>query len=107
MTNPHSLATTVQSDGKRDIFSRALRMVQIEDHRAWPKLSHMKMPFSVEVELAGFNVRDLIALTPGQVIETSWKESDDVFIKAADVQIGWGEFEVDEQKLLIRMTRLA
>ena len=107
MTNPHALETTVQTDGKRDNFSRALRMVQIEDHSAWSKLAHMEMPFSVEVEFAGFNVRGLIALTPGQVIETSWKESEDVFIKAADVQIGWGEFEVDEQKLLIRMTRLA
>jgi len=107
MTNPHFLETTVQSGGKRDTCSRTLRMVQIEDHSAWPKLSHMEMPFSVEVELSAFNVRHLLTLTPGQVIESSWKESDDVFIKAADVQIGWGEFEVDEQKLLIRMTRLA
>jgi flagellar motor switch/type III secretory pathway protein FliN len=107
MTIPHSLETTVQAGDKRCTSYRTLQMVQIEDHSAWPKLSHMEMPFSVAVELSAFNVRDLITLTPGQVIETSWKESDDVSIKAADVQIGWGEFEVDEQKLLIRMTRLA
>jgi flagellar motor switch protein FliM len=79
----------------------------MDEHAAWPVLSRLPLPLSAEVQLALFKVRDLLALKQGQVIDTCWRESDDVKLRAGDVQVGWAEFEVEEQKLLVRLTRLA
>lgn len=79
----------------------------IEQHAAWPVLSQLSMPVSAEIPLGGFKVRDLLALEAGQVILSAWQETDDVRVMAAGVQTGWSEFEVEDQKLLVRLTRLA
>jgi flagellar motor switch protein FliM len=79
----------------------------IEAHPAWPVLSGLVMPVSAEVGLAAFKVRDLLALKSGQVIGTGWKETEDVVVRSGDVHLAWSEFEVEEQRLLIRLTRLA
>lgn len=82
-------------------------MVRIEEHAEWPALSKLSVPMSAEIVLAGFKVRDLLALDNGQVIESGWPETEDVPVKAGQVQVGWSEFEVVDQQLLIRLTRLA
>lgn len=92
---------------KHQDSSNKLQIENIEDHKKWPKLSQIKMSFSAEVGLPNLRVRDLLELAAGHVIESTWKESEDVLIKTAKVHIGWGEFEVQNQTLLIRMTRLA
>lgn len=82
-------------------------MVRIEEHPGWPVLSQLTVPLSAEVALKGFKIRDLVALKQGQVIESGWRETEDVPVKVGGVQVGWSEFEVVEQKLQVRMTRLA
>jgi len=52
-------------------------------------------------------VRELLALAPGQVIETQWSQGDDLPLAAGDVQLAWSEFEVVETRLAVRVTRLA
>ena len=87
--------------------ARKLWMMRIEEHAAWPVLSKLTVPISAEVVLAGFKVRDLLALKDGQIIASEWQETEDVPVKAGQVQVGWSEFEVVDQQLLIRLTRLA
>jgi flagellar motor switch/type III secretory pathway protein FliN len=82
-------------------------MMRIEEHAAWPVLLKLTVPISAEIVLAGFKVRDLLALKTGQVIASEWPETEDVPVKAGQVQLGWSEFEVVDQQLLIRLTRLA
>jgi flagellar motor switch protein FliM len=82
-------------------------MMRIEKHAGWPVLSKLTVPISAEIVLAGFKVRDLLALEAGQVIESGWQETEDVPVKAGQVQVGWSEFEVVDQQLLVRLTRLA
>jgi len=82
-------------------------MMRIEEHPGWPTLSRLTVAISAEISLAGFKVRDLLALQPGQVIESAWQETEDVSVKAGGVQVGWSEFEVVDQQLLVRLTRLA
>ena len=54
-----------------------------------------------------FRVRQLLALSPGQVVETQWSQGDDLPLAAGDVQLAWSEFEVVENRLAVRVTRLA
>jgi len=82
-------------------------MMRIEEHPGWPTLSRLTVAISADIPLAGFKVRDLLALQPGQVIESKWQETEDVPVKAGRVQVGWSEFEVVDQQLLVRLTRLA
>ena len=81
-------------------------MARIEQHRAWSMLSQLPVVMSAEIPLSRFRVKDLLALTEGQVFETAWPDTEDVPLKAAEVQIGWTEFEVVEQKIALRLTRL-
>ncbi len=54
-----------------------------------------------------FRVRHLLALAPGQVIESQWSHGNDLPLAAGDVQLAWSEFEVVETQLAVRVTRLA
>ena len=82
-------------------------MMRIEEHAGWPILSKLTVPISAEIVLAGFKVRDLLALETGHVIPSGWQETEDVPVKAGHVQVGWSEFETVDQQLLVRLTRLA
>ena len=68
-----------------------------------------RLPVEVDVSVAveKFRVRNLLALEPGQVIETRWSHGEDVPLSAGDVQLAWSEFEVLDLQLAVRVTRLA
>jgi flagellar motor switch protein FliM len=61
----------------------------------------------VSIPVREFRVRQLLALAPGQVIETRWNHGDDLPLAAGEVQLAWSEFEVVETRLAARVTRLA
>lgn len=82
-------------------------MMRIEEHASWPLLSQMTVITSAAIPIAGFKIRDLVRLQPGQIIESSWPHTEDIPLKAARVQVAWTEFEVVDQNLLVRLTRLA
>jgi flagellar motor switch protein FliN/FliY len=69
----------------------------------------LRLPVAVGVTIPvrEFRMRELLALTPGQVIETRWGHGDDLPLAAGDVQLAWSEFEVVETRLAVRVTRLA
>jgi flagellar motor switch protein FliN/FliY len=79
---------------------------QIELHPQWPLLSQMPMKLDVAVPMPGFKVRDLLALGAGQTLATLWRTSEDVPLKIGGVQFAWSEFEVVEQRMAVRLTRL-
>jgi flagellar motor switch/type III secretory pathway protein FliN len=82
-------------------------MANIEDHPAWPTLSRLPVTMTAQISLSRFKVRNLLGLTPGQVFESDSPDTEDVPLLAGGVQLGWTEFEVVEQKIAIRLTRLA
>ena len=49
---------------------------------------------------------DQSALSEGQVFESLSPDTDDVSLLVGQVQVGWSEFEVLEQKMALRLTRL-
>ena len=80
---------------------------RIEQHDLWPTLSQLQMTMTASVVLNGFKVRDLLQLKIDQVIESAWPETEDVQLHVGQVQVGWSEFEVVDQSLAVRVTRLA
>lgn len=81
-------------------------MSRVEEHPAWEILSQIGMTLRAEVALEGFRVRDLLSLAEGQVFKTASPDTEDVPIRIGNVQLGWGEFEVVEQRMALRVTRL-
>ena len=65
------------------------------------------MELDVAVPVRQFRVRNLLALEPGQLIESQWGNGEDVPLASGDVQLAWSEFEVIETQLAVRITRLA
>jgi len=82
-------------------------MATIEEHPDWHLLQRLPMRLTAGVPLPRFRVRDLLALRPGQTLNSNWLSTDDVPLKIGSVQLSWSEFEVVEQQMAIRLTRLA
>lgn len=69
--------------------------------------SLLPVELDVAVPVRQFRVRNLLALEPGQLIESQWGNGEDVPLASGDVQLAWTEFEVIETQLAVRITRLA
>jgi flagellar motor switch protein FliM len=70
-------------------------------------LARLPVELDVAVPVREFRVRDLLALEPGNVIETQWGHGEDMPLAAGDVQLAWSEFEVVDSQLAVRVTRMA
>lgn len=69
-------------------------------------LSRLPVEVDVAVPVRDFRVRHLLALEPGEVIETEWSHGEDMPLAAGLVQLAWSEFEVVDTQLAVRVTRL-
>jgi flagellar motor switch protein FliN/FliY len=69
-------------------------------------LRGLPMQLDVMVPIPSFRVQDLLALVKGSLLESRWAHSDDVPVWCGGVQLVWSEFEVVDQKLAVRVTRL-
>lgn len=82
-------------------------IARIEEHASWPLLSQMTVAMTAGVPLSGFKIGDLLRLEPGQIVESACPDTEDIPLKAGRIQVAWSEFEVVDQKLMVRLTRLA
>jgi flagellar motor switch protein FliM len=69
-------------------------------------LTQLPVEVDVSVPVRRFRVRNLLALEPGEVIETEWADGEDMPLAAGEVQLAWSEFEVVDTQLAVRVTRL-
>jgi flagellar motor switch protein FliN/FliY len=81
-------------------------MVRIEEHPSWEIVSQLPVSLRAAVGLNRFRVRDLLALEEGQVFESLTPDTEDVAVMVGQVQLGWSEFEVTDQRMAVRLTRL-
>jgi flagellar motor switch protein FliN/FliY len=79
----------------------------MEQHLAWPMLQRLPVVLAVSIPLRGLKVCHVLELGAGQTLKSSWAVKEDVPLKTGVLQLGWGEFEVVEQKMALRLTRLA
>lgn len=70
-------------------------------------IPQLPVELAVGVPVRDFRVRQLLALAPGEVIESQWGHGEDLPLASGDVQLAWSEFEVVETRLAVRITRLA
>jgi flagellar motor switch protein FliN/FliY len=77
-----------------------------QSQMARPEFACLPISLDVAVPFPGFRVRDLITLEPGQVIETEWASGEDMPLSAGRVQLVWTEFEVVDQRIAVRVTRM-
>jgi flagellar motor switch/type III secretory pathway protein FliN len=80
-------------------------MMRIEEHPYWETLSQLRVTMRAGVGLR-FKVRDLLTLKEGQVFESLAAATDDVPVRVGQTQVGWSEFEVQDQRMALRLTRL-
>ena len=78
----------------------------MEQHPAWSMISRLPVSLAVQVPVRGFRLSDLLRLQPGRTVKSVWAVTDDVPLKVGALQICWGEFEVVEQQMALRLTRL-
>jgi flagellar motor switch protein FliN/FliY len=69
-------------------------------------LARLPVELDVSVPVREFRVRNLLALEPGQVIQSQWTHGEDLPLASGEVQLAWSEFEVVETQLAVRLTRL-
>jgi flagellar motor switch protein FliM len=81
-------------------------MMRIEEHPSWETLAQLRVTVQASVPLNRFRVRDLLAMKVGQVFESLSSATEDVPVRAGQSQLGWSEFEVLEQRMALRLTRL-
>lgn len=81
--------------------------VDEEDLLANSAAAALPVEMEVGVPVRDFRVRHLLALEPGQVIESQWSHVEDFPIGTGDVQLAWSEFEVLDSQMAVRLTRLA
>lgn len=66
----------------------------------------LPVELDVSIQVRGFRVRHLLALEAGQIVETAWIHGEDVPLAAGEVLLAWSEFEVVDNQLAVRITRL-
>ncbi len=81
-------------------------MPRIEEHPAWETLAQLQVTMRAGVRLNHFNVRHLLSLKEGQVLESLSPDTEDVPLMIGQIHVGWSEFEILEQRMALRLTRL-
>jgi flagellar motor switch protein FliN/FliY len=69
-------------------------------------LAGLPMQLDVTIPIPSFRVQDLLALEKGTILESGWPHTDDVPVWCGGSQLVWSEFEVIDEKLAVRVTRL-
>lgn len=109
MTAPNSPASdtrAVELAAEQEILEQNHPILAPENMELSPVLSRLPVEMDVAIPVQQFRVRNLLSLEPGQVIETEWPNGEDMPLAAGKVQLAWSEFEVVEQQLAVRVTRL-
>jgi len=70
-------------------------------------LAGLPLQLDVTIPVPTFRVGDLLALEKGNVLESDWSHTEDVPIWCGGSQLAWTEFEVVEDKLAVRITRIS
>lgn len=73
----------------------------------WERLIWLPCNLGVELSVPRVTVGDILRLQVDSVVETRWQQNADVPIRANGQLIAWAEFEGVDEKLAVRVTRIA
>jgi flagellar motor switch/type III secretory pathway protein FliN len=80
---------------------------RIEEHVVWHVLARVPQTVTALIALPQFTMHDLLTMEKGLVIESNVMTTEMIPIRIGSVRIAWGEFEVVEHALALRVTKLA
>jgi flagellar motor switch protein FliN/FliY len=100
-------ASTAQPAGQQSLVPSPQEPEEEESTPLRAPMARLPVELDVSVPIEEFRVRNLLALEPGQVIESQWTQGEDVPLGSGLVQLAWSEFEVVDTQLAVRITRLA
>ncbi len=100
-------ATSAEASTGQALVAVPRQAEEDEENVFGPEVARLPVELDVAVPVRDFRVRNLLALAPGQLIESQWGNGDDVPLAAGEVQLAWSEFEVADTRLMVRVTRLA
>lgn len=72
----------------------------------WSPALGLPCRLSAEVKVPHFQVRDLLRLNIGSLVDTHHQDGAHAPIFVNSVMIGWAEFDVLEDRLAVRLTEL-
>jgi flagellar motor switch/type III secretory pathway protein FliN len=76
------------------------------EEAAWAHVRGLPCRLSVEVLVPRFTVRKLLDLAPGVILDTYHEEGSHVPVLVNGEMIAWGDFDVVDEILAIRLTEL-
>jgi flagellar motor switch protein FliN/FliY len=100
-------AKTAGADGEKALVLSSPAPAEEKQVKLPSSFARLPVELDVSVPVKDFRVRNLLALEPGQVIETRWANGVDMPLASGEVQLAWSEFEVVDSQLAVRVTRLA
>jgi hypothetical protein len=106
MTGSELATLSVDSVGTTGLNAALSWMSRIEEHPSWETFAQLRVTMRAGVALNRFKVLDLLSLKEGQVFESVSPDTEDVPLKVGQVQLGWSEFEIVDQRIALRLTRL-
>jgi flagellar motor switch/type III secretory pathway protein FliN len=78
-----------------------------DEEKRWQPAMGLPCDLTVDLELPGFKVSDLLKMGPGTVLGSVWAVRRDVPLRVNGKVIAWTEFEVVGDGLAVRVTELA
>jgi flagellar motor switch protein FliN/FliY len=73
---------------------------------AWAHVMELPCCLSVEVKVPHFTVGDLLRLAVSSLVDTRHHDGSHVPIRVNGQMIAWGEFDVIDDRLAVRLTEL-
>lgn len=71
-----------------------------------PEILELPCQLRAEVRIPCFKVRDLLVLDVHSIVDTMRKEGSHIPVSVNGTMIGWGEFDVIEDHLAVRLTEI-
>jgi len=91
--------TSVEAEG-------SIALADAAPQTNWSAVFGLPTTVLVAVPIPAFRVRDLLALQSGSILSSAWRSEREVPLLADEVQFAWAEFEVTDDTLGVRVTRL-
>lgn len=82
-------------------------IASLEAHVAWGAISRLPVLLDVSIPVERLRVRDLFSVQPGRIIRTRWNSTADLPLSTGALRLAWGEFDILNDKIALRLTRLA
>ena len=96
---------TVAEIAKSPVTETAAALPEHKD--PWWHMMDVPALLSVEVEVVALTVRELYRLEKGSIVTTSQSSGANVPLRAGGSLLAWGEFQVVNDRLAIRVAELS